>query len=73
MAKETLDTLGLKCPKPVLKIAARAHKMNPGDVLEVVGDCPTFEPDVRKWCEKMGKVLISCVEDAGKSTAQIQF
>ncbi len=37
-----LDTLGLKCPQPVLKIAVKAVNMKSGDILEVLGDCLTF-------------------------------
>lgn len=74
MAVDVLDTLGLKCPQPVLKIAVRAADMKPGDILEVVGDCPTFERDVRVWCERLGKVLLSIKnEGADKKRIQIQF
>jgi tRNA 2-thiouridine synthesizing protein A len=74
MAVEVLDTLGLKCPQPVLKIAVKAPDMEPGDILEVLGDCPTFEKDVRRWCERLGRVLLS-VKDNGnhKKTIQIQL
>jgi tRNA 2-thiouridine synthesizing protein A len=72
MAVKVLDTLGLKCPQPVLKIAVQAPDMRPGDVLEVVGDCPTFEKDVRTWCERLGKVLLS-TKDEGGSTKRIQI
>ena len=51
MAVEVLDTLGLKCPQPILKIAVRAPDMQPGDILEVLGDCPTFEKDVEPSIE----------------------
>ena len=47
MAVEVLDTLGLKCPQPVLKMAVKSPDMRPGDILEVLGDCPTFEKDLR--------------------------
>ena len=60
MAVEILDTLGLKCPQPVLKIAVRAPDMKPGDILEVLGDCPTFEKDVRTYdfrCRKNQPLL----------------
>ncbi len=74
MAVEVLDTLGLKCPQPVLKIAVRAPDMKPGDILEVLGDCPTFEKDVRIWCERLGKVFLSIKEEEGnKKRIQIQF
>ncbi len=29
--------------------------MKPGDVLEVIADCPTFEKDVRDWCSRAKK------------------
>ena len=69
-----LNTLGLKCPQPVLKIAVKAPEMKHGDILEVWGDCPTFEKDVRVWCERLGKIFFSVTEDgANKKIIQIQF
>ena len=74
MAVETLDTLGLKCPQPVLKIAVKAPDMKQGDILEVLGDCPTFEKDVRTWCERLGKIFLSIKNEGGdKMKIQIQF
>ncbi len=74
MAVEVLDMLGMKCPHPVLKIAVKAPDMKSGDILEVLGDCPTFEKDVRVWCKRLGKILLS-IEDYGngKKKIQIQF
>ncbi len=57
MTAHTLDTTGLKCPQPVLKIATKAPDVPPGDVLEVVGACATFERDVHTWCERMNRAL----------------
>ena len=45
MAVKLLDTLGLKCPQPVLRIAVLATDMHVGDVLEVLGDCPTLKDE----------------------------
>jgi tRNA 2-thiouridine synthesizing protein A len=74
MAVEILDMLGMKCPQPVLKIAVKAPQMNSGDILEVVGDCPTFERDVRVWCQRMNKIFLSIRdEQAGEKRIQIQF
>ena len=72
MAAQVLDTLGLQCPQPVLKIAVQAPNMEEGDILEVLGDCPTFEKDVRTWCERLGKVLLS-VKDNGGSAKRIKI
>ncbi len=74
MAVEILDMLGMKCPQPVLKIAVKAPEMKPGDILEVLGDCPTFEKDVRAWCTRLDKILLSLQDDGdGKKRIQIQF
>ena len=72
MAAKLLDTLGMKCPQPVLKIAVQAPEMHPGDIMEVLGDCPTFEKDVRTWCERLGKVFLS-VQDNGRKEKRIQI
>jgi tRNA 2-thiouridine synthesizing protein A len=74
MAVEVLDTLGMKCPQPVLKLAVKSPDMKPGDILEILGDCPTFERDVRIWCKRLGKVTLSVKDDGDdKKTIQIQF
>jgi tRNA 2-thiouridine synthesizing protein A len=74
MAVEVLDTLGMKCPQPVLRIAVKAPDMKPGDILEILGDCPTFEKDVRTWCERLNKVFLSVQEEGeAKKRIQIQF
>jgi tRNA 2-thiouridine synthesizing protein A len=72
MQVELIDTLGQKCPQPVLKIAVKAPDMKHGDILEVLGDCPTFEKDVRTWCERLGKVFLS-VKDEGQNKKRIQI
>lgn len=72
MAIELLDMLGMKCPQPVLKIAVKAPDMKPGDILEARGDCPTFERDVRVWCERLGKTFLS-IRDEGSGSKRIQI
>jgi tRNA 2-thiouridine synthesizing protein A len=72
MAVKILDTLGLKCPQPVLKIAVMAPDMQSGDILEVLGDCPTFEKDLRIWCERLRKVFLS-IKDEGRNAQRIQI
>lgn len=74
MAVVVLDANGLKCPQPVLKVAAKAPEMKAGDVLEVLADCPTFAKDVQMWCERFKKTLLFCRDEGGgKFKAQIQF
>ena len=74
MATEKLDTLGLKCPQPILKIVAKVATMQAGDILEIEADCPSFPPDIKAWATKTGKTLLMCSTDgAGKHTAQVQL
>ena len=72
--RHTLDARGLKCPQPILKIALKAARLESGAVLEVSGDCPTFEQDVRNWCQRAQRTLLAVVPGPGAEvTATIQF
>jgi tRNA 2-thiouridine synthesizing protein A len=74
MSTKMLDASGLKCPQPVLKLAVMAPDMKPGEILEVIGDCPTFEKDTRSWAERLKKTVLSVKnEGGGKLRIQIQF
>ena len=74
MEIQILDTRGLKCPQPVLKIAMQAREIMPGRILEVLADCPTFERDVRAYCDRLGKTIISVEEgEEYKKTVRIKF
>ncbi len=69
-----IDANGLRCPQPILKIAAVVPQMQPGDILEIGADCPTFEDDVRKWCQRMKKTLLSVQTlEGSQKIAQIKF
>ncbi|GAM09086.1 sulfurtransferase TusA [Geobacter sp. OR-1] len=73
MSVQQLDARGLKCPQPTLKVTVMATKMKPGDVLEVLADCSTFEKDVRDWCGRAKKTLLWIKEEGGVKRCQIQF
>ncbi len=67
MAIKVIDARGLKCPQPQLKMSIESHSMNKGDILECIADCPTFETDVRGWCERTRRSLLMMrVEGAAK-------
>ena len=74
MTLELLNMLGLRCPYTVLELAIKAVDLKSGDTLEVLGDCPTFEKDVRTWAERLGKVILSVKDEgADRKRIQIQF
>jgi len=73
MATVELDARGQKCPVPVLKMTGLLMKkeVKPGDTLAVTADCPTFEKDVREWCQKMNKVLV-VIKDLGNNAKKAE-
>ena len=70
-----LDARGLKCPLPVLKLNNMYLKreVKPGETLVVLADCPTFEADVKKWCEQQKKVLVLLKDEGTHKHAEIRF
>jgi tRNA 2-thiouridine synthesizing protein A len=72
MKTRFLNTIGLRCPQPTLRLAVTAFNMDPGDILEVLGDCPTFEEDIRLWCQKLGRPVVS-VEHEGENKKRIHI
>lgn len=58
MATKFLDAKGLPCPQPRLKMSLESLSMKPGDILECLANCPTFEQDVRDWCKNSRKALL---------------
>jgi TusA-related sulfurtransferase len=76
MATVKFDAKGLKCPMPTLRMATMLTKqeVKPGDVLEVVADCPSFEKDVKAFCAMYKKVLVVLREEGnGLRRCQIQI
>jgi tRNA 2-thiouridine synthesizing protein A len=75
MATINLDLTKLRCPQPILKLTAKSAEMKPGEVLEVMADSPTFVADLKVWCERVNKKLLSIQKDesSGVATCQIAF
>lgn len=72
MAVETHDLRGLKCPQPTLKLTVITSKMQKGETLEVIADCPSFEDDVKRWCERLKKTLLWIRDEGAFKRCQIQ-
>lgn len=54
----TLNTLGLRCPEPVMMIRKTVRKMQAGDVLEVIADDPATTRDIPSFCRFMDHLLL---------------
>lgn len=74
MATILLEALGLRCSELIIEIASKSSKLKKGDILEVLADCPTFEKDVRLWCDRTHKTLLWIRDEgSGKMRCQIQL
>ena len=64
-AHHKLNALGLVCPLPVLFAARDIKHLEPGQVLEIVGDDPALRIDIPAWCHKAGHRLLELEEEEG--------
>ncbi|KPU83202.1 sulfurtransferase [Psychromonas sp. PRT-SC03] len=53
-----LDTLGLRCPEPVMLIRKMVRNMQTGDLLQVIADDPATTRDIPSFCRFMEHTLI---------------
>ncbi|AGH80275.1 regulator of information in SirA family protein [Psychromonas sp. CNPT3] len=53
-----LDTLGLRCPEPVMLIRKMIRKMQDGELLQVLADDPATTRDIPSFCRFMDHTLI---------------
>ncbi|MEM8698748.1 MAG: sulfurtransferase TusA family protein [Pseudomonadota bacterium] len=59
-----LDTSGLLCPLPVLKIRKRLQSLAPGESLTVRADDPAARVDVPHFCAEQGHDLLTLTDEA---------
>ena len=59
-----LDSTGLLCPLPVLKIRKKLKEMQKGDILRVMADDPAAIVDIPHYCHESGdKILKQDISD----------
>lgn len=72
MADHTLNTLGLKCPMPVLKTKKIIKKINPGEILEVIANDQGARADIPALLKRIGCTLENLKEEDGLLTFVIR-
>ncbi|OOF77524.1 sulfurtransferase TusA [Rodentibacter caecimuris] len=55
---QTLDTLGLRCPEPVMLVRKTIRHLNEGDVLLLLADDPATTRDIPSFCQFMDHHLL---------------
>lgn len=53
-----VDAVGLRCPLPIIRLAAAARSAPPGTVITLTSTDPAAEPDVAAWCRMRGQTLL---------------
>ena len=55
----TLDTVGLRCPEPVMLVRKNIRHMNEGEVLLILADDPATTRDIPCFCQFMEHTLLA--------------
>ena len=55
---KTLDTVGLRCPEPVMLVRKNIRHMNEGEVLLILADDPATTRDIPSFCQFMEHTLL---------------
>ncbi len=66
VADESLDAMGLYCPVPLYQAKKRIDALKVGQILEVIADDPSAEPDFKGWTKTTGHELLKIVKEDDK-------
>ena len=67
-----LDTKGLNCPLPVLRVKKAIKDVQPGEILQVQATDPGAVGDFQAFCKTSGNEMVDWKEDAGVFTFNIR-
>ena len=59
MQSVTIDTRGLSCPLPVLKVRKAMRSIENGTAVQVLATDPLADQDFRAYCEASGCAFLS--------------
>ncbi|GAB1476837.1 CoA-disulfide reductase [Bacillota bacterium] len=66
-----LNTCGMQCPGPIMKVSDTLADAKEGDIIEIKSSDPAFGADVEAWCRRTGNTFISISSEKGIITALI--
>ena len=67
-----LDTCGLQCPGPILKLYNKISEMEDGEVVQIQATDLGFAKDVEAWTKSTGNTLLDLNMAGGTVTARVQ-
>lgn len=71
-AVETIDARGLRCPLPVIRLAARAKGAADGTLIAVLATDPAARYDVPAWARMRGHETVGESEAGGVWTLTVR-
>ncbi|MBW1896539.1 MAG: hypothetical protein JRI47_05735 [Deltaproteobacteria bacterium] len=73
MRVPVIDTVGMEGFRSVFLVNLAAPNIKLDDIIEVWGDSPNFEDELRLWCMWSRKTLLSVEQEALITKMRIQF
>lgn len=67
-----LDTSGLLCPLPLVKLSMKIKEVKEGEVIKVIATDKGLLKDVPAWCKDTGNECIEVKEEEGKYVALVR-
>jgi CoA-disulfide reductase len=58
VAHVQVDTCGLQCPGPIMKVYKTLEAMKEGEIAEIASTDPGFASDIGQWCARTGNTLL---------------
>jgi tRNA 2-thiouridine synthesizing protein A len=55
---KNIDCIGLFCPIPILKTREAMKSLAVGQILEMLSDDPSSDPDMKSWAQRTGNELL---------------
>ncbi len=66
-----LNTCGMQCPGPIMKVADTLATAQDGDIIEIKSSDPAFGTDIEAWSKRTGNTFLGLNSEKGIITALI--
>ena len=73
MSEHELDARGLRCPLPVIRLAALARDLPAGDVVVLHATDPAVRHDVPAWARMRGHEVLAVEDEPGGLRAVVRL
>lgn len=68
-----VDARGLRCPLPVIRLAAAARELPAGTVVEVLWTDPAARHDIPAWARMRGHAVVGTTTDDGSGATTVRL